>query len=162
MSSCLDVEQSKVLLALCRAGKLYDIERWIAGGNSITTAESIKKTPLLTAIETGFHSLVELLARNELQPDQKNKALAKAVQIRRLDMIQVLVEYGANIRSVPLEDALMTWDREIMKFFLDHGADAVTGNPFAIAFREKVQRALRPFVDYTKAHPELAEALQSQ
>jgi hypothetical protein len=49
-----------------------------------------------------------------------------------------------------------------MQFFLDRGADAVTSNPFAIAFREKVQVTLRPFVDYKKAHPELAEALQAQ
>jgi hypothetical protein len=47
--------------------------------------------------------------------------------------------------------------------FLAHGADVGTGNPFVVAFREKVQFALRPFVDYRKAHPELADALtQSQ
>jgi hypothetical protein len=31
-----------------------------------------------------------------------------------------------------------------------------------IAFQNKVQRALRPFVDYKKAHPEVADALQTQ
>jgi hypothetical protein len=65
LSTCLTSEESKTLLALCRAGKLYDVERWIASGKSVCTSPSIKKTPLLTAIETGFHSLVELLARNE-------------------------------------------------------------------------------------------------
>lgn len=162
MSACLTIDESKALLALCRAGRLFDVERWIASGKSTVTAPSIKKPPLLTAVETGFHSLVELLARNQPQQELKDRALAQAVQNRRLDMIEVLVEHGANIRSIPLEDALMTWDREIMQFFLEHGADPVTGNPFAIAFREKVQRALRPFVDYKKAHPELAESLQSQ
>ena len=49
-----------------------------------------------------------------------------------------------------------------MQFFLDRGADAVTGNPFMVAFENRVQRALRPFVDYKKAHPELADALQAQ
>jgi ankyrin repeat protein len=160
--ACLNLEESRVLLALCRAGKLYEIERWIASGKPVVTAQSIKKAPLITAVETGFHSLVELLGRNESRQEQKDKALAHAVGKRRLDLIQVLVDCGANIRSVPFEDALMTWDREIMQLFLDHGADALTGNPFASAFRGKVQRALRPFADYKKAHPETAEALQFQ
>jgi hypothetical protein len=49
-----------------------------------------------------------------------------------------------------------------MWFFLDREADAITGKPFAIAFREKVQNALRVFVDYKKAHPPLSDALQVQ
>jgi hypothetical protein len=89
LSTCLTNEESKTLLALCRAGKLYDVERWIASGKSVCTSPSIKKTPLLTAIETGFHSLVELLARNEPRQEQKDRALAKAVDGRRLDMVDV-------------------------------------------------------------------------
>ena len=162
MSTCLTSEESKALLALCRAGKLYDVERWIESGKSIQTSPSIKKTPLLAAVDTRFHSLVELLARNEPRQEVKDRALAEAVEARRLDMVQVLVENGARIHSVPLADVLLTWDRALIQFFLDGGADSVTGNPFLIAFQNRVQRALRPFVDYKKAHPEFADALQAQ
>lgn len=162
MSGLLTIDEGKTLLALCRAGKLYGIERWIASGKSICTPPSIKRPPLLTAIETGFHSLVELLARNEPRQEQKDRALVEAVKGKRLDIVQVLVENGARIQAVPLEDVLLTWDRELMQFFLDRGADPVTDNPFMIAFQNKVQRALRPFVDYKKAHPEVADALQAQ
>ena len=162
MSGLLTIDEGKALLALCRAGKLYGIERWIASGKSICTPPSIKRTPLLTAIDTGFHSLVELLARNEPRQEQKDRALVEAVKGKRLDMVQVLVENGARIQAVSLEDVLLTWDRELMQFFLDRGADPVTDNPFMIAFQNKVQRALRPFVDYKKAHPEVADALQAQ
>jgi hypothetical protein len=162
VSTCLTNEESKALLALCRAGKLYEVERWIASGASVCTSPSIKKTPLLTAIETGFHSLVELLARNEPCQEQKDRALAEAVDGRRLDLVEVLVENGARIQAVPLEDVLLTWDRQLMQFFLDRGADPTTGNAFMIAFHNKVQRALRPFVDYKKAHPEFADSLQAQ
>lgn len=158
----LTIKESKALLALCRAGKLYDIERWISVGKPIVTDPSLRKTALLTAIETGFHSLVELLARHEQRQEQKDRALADAVERKRLDMVEVLVEHGARIESVPLDDVLLTWERPIMRFFLDHGADAVTGKPFGIAFQAKVQNALRIFVDYKTAHPELANALQSQ
>ncbi|MGD0437237.1 MAG: hypothetical protein ABSB86_12290 [Bryobacteraceae bacterium] len=149
-------------MALCRAGKLYDIERWIASGNSICTAPAIKKTLLQVAVETRFHSLVELLARSEPRQEIKDRALAEAVESKRLDMVQVLVAHGARIQSVPLEDVLLTWDQPLMQFFLDGGADPLAGNPFQIAFHNRVQRALRPFVDYKGAHPEFADSLQAQ
>ena len=65
MTSTLTIDESKAFLAFCRSGRLYDVERWIAAGKSTVTHPSIKRTPLLTGIDTGFHSLVELLARNE-------------------------------------------------------------------------------------------------
>ncbi|MEO8592921.1 MAG: hypothetical protein ABI759_06355 [Candidatus Solibacter sp.] len=84
MSGVLTIDERKVLLALCRAGKLYGSERWIASGKSICTPPSIKRTPpLLTAIDTGFHSLVELLARNEPRQEQKDRALVEAVKSKR-------------------------------------------------------------------------------
>jgi ankyrin repeat protein len=158
----LNIEESRALLALCRAGRLYEVERWISIGKSIVIDPSLRKTGLLTAVETGFHSLVELLARHEQSQEQKDRALADAVERKRLDMVEVLVQHGARIQSVPLDDVLLTWERPIMRFFLDHGADAITGKPFGIAFEAKVQNALRVFVDYRSAHPELANALQSQ
>lgn len=162
MATYLTAEESKTLLALCRAGKLYEVDSWIASGRSIHTAPSIKRTPLLTAIDTGFHSLVELLARNESRQEVRDRALAEAVEAKRLDMVEVLVEHGASVRAVPLEDVLLTWDRPLMQFFLDRGADPVKGNPFLVAFENKVQRALRPFVDYKNSHPEFVDALQAQ
>ena len=55
--------------------------------------------------------LVELLARNESRQEQKDRALREAVESRRLDMIEVLVENGARIQAVPLGDVLLTWPR---------------------------------------------------
>jgi hypothetical protein len=52
MPEPLTLEDSKALLALCRAGKLFEIERWITAGKSIVTAAMMKKTPLLTAVDS--------------------------------------------------------------------------------------------------------------
>lgn len=158
----LTTEDSKLLVALCRAGKLYEIEKWIASGRSIRTVPQMRRTPLQVAIDLGFHSLIELLARNENSQVTKNKALAEAVERRRLDVVQLLVSYGAEIQSVSLVTVLLTWAPEMIRFFLDNGADLVTGAPFAVAFSEKVRTALRPFVDCKKVHPELAPVLQEQ
>jgi hypothetical protein len=162
VSDLLKLEDAKALIALCRAGTLYEIEKWIASGKSIRTPPQTKKTPLQVAIDLGFHSLIELLARNEDSQTAKDRALSDAVARRRLDLVHLLVTYGAEIQSIPLVDVLLTWDPEMIRFFLGSGADTVTGAPFAVAFGEKVRTALRPFVEYKKIHPELAPVLSEQ
>jgi hypothetical protein len=158
----LTTEDSKTLIALCRAGRLYEVEQWIQAGRSISVAPQIKKGPLQLAIELGFHSLIELLVRNEKSQITKNQGLEYAVARRRLDLVQLLVSNGADILSIPLGDVLLTWEPTLIRYFLDNGADVVTGAPFATAFGEKIRTALRPFVEYKKTHPEHASALQEQ
>jgi ankyrin repeat protein len=162
MSETLTSEDAKSLLHLCRAGRLYEIEKWIASGKSIQTPAEVRKTPLHVAIDSGFHSLVELLARHESRQEAKNQALSFAVSEKRLDFVELLVAHGAQPRAIPLADVLLNWEPAMIRFFLENGADVVTGAPFAVAFREKIRTALRPFVEYKKAHPELAPQLQEQ
>jgi hypothetical protein len=150
------------LLNLCRAGKLYEIEEWIARGESLHVPEQAKRTPLEIAVENGFHSLVLLLARNETSTKVKNKALAAAVRLKRFELVELLLAHGAEINGVPFADVLLTWEPKLIRFFLDRGADVATSFPFAEAFGSKVRTALRPFIEYRNAHPELASELQEQ
>lgn len=162
MLETLTSEDAKGLLQLCRTGRLYEVEKWIASGKSIQTPAEVRKTPLHIAIDSGFHSLVELLARHESRQEAKNQALSLAVSEKRLDFVELLVTHGAQPRSIPLADVLLNWEPAMIRFFLENGADVLTGAPFAVAFREKIRTALRPFVEYKKAHPELAPQLQDQ
>lgn len=159
-------DRSKELVALCRAGKLYEIDKWIADGKSLDISTLKKRgrqpTILEIAVETGFYSLVELIAKHEPSPSAKAAALRDAVELRRLDLVELLLENGADIKSVPLADVLFTWEPRLIRFFLDHGADVLEGRPFAEAFGGKIRTALRPFIEYKKAHPELATQLQEQ
>lgn len=81
---------------------------------------------------------------------------------RRLDLVELLLANGADVRSVAFVDVLLSWEPKIIRYFLDHGADAVTDRPFAEAFGARVRTALRAFVEYRQAHPELAAELQQQ
>ena len=161
-----DGNNSKELLRLCRAGRLYELHKWIAEGKSLVLAASAKrgrqKSLLEIAVETGFHSLVELIAKHETNQSSKDAALAQAVSSRRLDLVELLLANGADIKSVPLVEVLLTWEPNTIRFFLDHSADAVSGRPFAEAFGAKIRTSLRAYVDYKRAHPELATQLQEQ
>ena len=76
--------------------------------------------------------------------------------------MELLFANGADLKSVPLAHVLLGWEPTIIRFFLDHGADAITDSPFAAAFGERVRTALRPFIEYRQTHPELATELQKQ
>jgi len=63
-------EDLRALHQLCRDGRLYDVERWIAEGKPLQVAsEAIRKgtrpkTALQIALESGQHSLASLLLRS--------------------------------------------------------------------------------------------------
>jgi ankyrin repeat protein len=154
-------EDTKELVNLCRAGRLYEIEKWIAAGKPLDVPAKCRSL-LRVALQTGFHSLIELVAKHEKNQSSKNAALADAVSLRRLDFIELLVENGAEVKSVPLSDVLLEWNPHIFRFFLERGADPVEGSPFAVAFSNKVRTALGPFLELKRSRPELSAALQEQ
>jgi hypothetical protein len=158
----LTSQESKALLELCRTGRLYDLEKWIAAGKSLRLPAESKKTVLLIALETGFHSLVELVVRNEPNQALRNAALRYAVTRAHLDFVQLLLAHGADLKSVPLADVLFTWNPRLIRFFLAQGADPISGAPFAQAFGAKIRTAIGPFLECKRARPELADQLQEQ
>jgi hypothetical protein len=158
----LTSEQAKHFLQLCKAGKLFEVQNWITEGNSISVPAEVKSSPLEVALNTGFHSLVELLVRNEQSQDVKNSALLFAVCKKRQELIELLVTHGADIKAVPFIEVLRTWEPTTMRYFLDRGADFVTDRPFAVAFGEKIRTALRPWRECKDKYPEFASELQEQ
>jgi hypothetical protein len=95
MPEVLSTTEAKHLVHLCKTGRLFEFQEWIAEGKPIGVPPHIKPQPLKVAIDAGFHSMVEVLARAECSQDLKNRALLQAVTLRRLDLIQVLVSNGA-------------------------------------------------------------------
>ena len=95
-SQVLTVEEGKELVRLCRTGRLYEVDAWIASGKSISVPSAFRKTPLQVAVEIGFHSLVRLLARNDRDVTNLNQALSDAVALRNLDTVSLLLEHGAD------------------------------------------------------------------
>jgi hypothetical protein len=83
----LSPEESRELLALCKAGKLYQVEEWINQGKSIRVHPKSRDEPLHVALRKEFFSLIELLARHTDSQQTKDQVLLQAVRLSgtRLD-----------------------------------------------------------------------------
>ncbi|MGC4030546.1 MAG: ankyrin repeat domain-containing protein [Tepidisphaeraceae bacterium] len=119
-------EEIMPLVALCRAGKLFDVQAWIAEGKPVNPPlhfgkGSRTRSPLDIAMESGFHSLVEVLLRaGAIQdpPSGYGSPIGRALAERRLDMIELLMQHGCNARDVEFIDVLRSWDPKIFEFFI--------------------------------------------
>ena len=150
------------VLQLCREGRLFELQQWIAAGRSIIMPSDYRKSPLGIALQTGFHSLIELLLQHESDQAAKNAVLIEACQERQVGLVELALQYGADPRAVSFLDALLAWDRRVVSVLLERGADLVTDYPFARAFQMRIRTALGCYLDCRRHRPDLADALQQQ
>lgn len=153
-------EEMKPLLWLCYAGKLFDVQTWIAAGKPVNPPlpEPKKRRwpgPLEEAIDMGFHSLVQVLLEGGAnltephnEPYEGFCALTLAARKQRMDIMEMLVKHGADPRRVSMWYVFNTWDSDIMSFFIERGADVTTDNPLARAFELKIRPALGIYKKY--------------
>lgn len=154
-------ENAEQLLRLCREGRLFELQTWVAAGKSLSVPAHYRRTPMQVALKTGFHSLIEFLLQHEENQASKDDVLKKACWSGQRSIMQLALNHGAS-SGVSFQDVIETWDRGIAKVFLAHGADPVTNAPFARAFKSRVKAALGIFLDCKRARPDLTDALQLQ
>lgn len=159
-----DYDEIKPLIDLCKAGRLFDVQNWIADGKPINPPPppekgARKKCPLQVSIDKGFHSLVQvLLESGAIVQDGSFNALELVLDNRRLDLIKLLVAHGADVRSVDMTRVFDSWDPAIMEYFIDQGADVETGYPLAEALCCKIRTVLGVF----KRHKDRFSSFQDQ
>lgn len=101
----------KELCLLCRAGKLFAVQEWIKSGRRYRLPEGhFTTSPLRISIQTGFHSLVEVLLQAGVSKEEANEALALAVMDRNLNLIKLLSDYDAEIEAIDPEKVF--WSRD--------------------------------------------------
>jgi ankyrin repeat protein len=155
-------EEAEQLLRLCREGRLFELQAWVAAGKSLSVPAHYRQTPMRVALGTGFHSLIEFLLRHEEGQPAKDDVLRQACWSGQRSVMQLALNHGASICGVSFQSVIETWDRGVAQRFLEHGADPVTNAPFARAFKARVKAALGIFLDCKRARPDLADALQLQ
>jgi hypothetical protein len=156
-------EEIKPLIDMCRTGRLFDVQEWMSSGKPVNPPppppkKTRRKSPLQVAIDCGFHSLVEVLleAGAAIKEDRYNP-LEHAVLERRLDLVQLLVKYGADIHSVDMRSVFESRDPQIMEYFIEGGADVETDVPLAFAYCERIQSALGVFKRHENHFPSFRE-----
>jgi hypothetical protein len=130
----------KELCSLCRAGKLFALRQWIRDGRRYRMPQgNFATSPIRTAIESGFHSMVEvLLKEGAVDQEEKNDALTRAIDSRNLDLVELLAQYGADPRTVDFDTILWSRHPQIMRWFVANGLNLECDcYPIAKAFRDK-------------------------
>ena len=123
-------EDIRALHQICREGRLYDVERWIAEGKPLQLApDAIRKgtrpkAALQIALESGQHSLALLLLSHGYRLELERYApLDMALQARRWDLFDLLLEWGADLKSADVYTVLNTYNVELYERFRAAGYD---------------------------------------
>ncbi|MEX2672835.1 MAG: ankyrin repeat domain-containing protein [Phycisphaeraceae bacterium] len=152
------------LIELCKAGRLFDVQTWIAEGNPVNAPPPPEKghrpkTPLEYAIDRGFHSLVQVLLEGGAiqEPAGDDAPIYRALQAKRLDIVQLLVEHDFDPRTVDMHQVFGTWDPKIMDYFIERGAEIRAGQPFAWALCNRIRTALGVYKRHREQMPELQQ-----
>lgn len=153
------------LLFLCSRGKLYEVEKWIDEGKPTQhpppTDRKLQrqKTALQHAVEKGFHSLAALLLANGYDPNgDYYECLSPAVRAKDHDMVDLLLQFGADPNAVDFCEVLETCDRPLMDRFIAAGADPCRENAVARALHFKG----RPILGFIKQYKDRFPCLQRQ
>lgn len=161
-------EELVPLIDLCRAGKLFEIQAWVAEAKPINPPSghyrgNWKKTPLEYAIDAGFHSLVKVLldAGADVGPTNNYCPMKMALEKRRLDIVKLLVDHGYDPTRVSFRFVLSTWDPEIMEYFIESGCSLAEGNPLAWALCNRIRTSLPLVKKYQDRVPSIREQVNT-
>lgn len=157
-------EEIQPLIELCKTGKLFEVQEWIAAGKVVNSPiypnhRVSRRSPLEIAVERGFHSLVKVLLESgaSMEPTGYDGPMEKALDMRRLDLIQLFIEHDYDVKSVSMERVFATWDSKIIEFFIEMGANVEDGNPLAWALCCRNRSALGIFRQYKDRFPSFQE-----
>ena len=153
----LSLEDVRSLHQLCREGRLYDVERWIADGKPLQVApEAVPKgtrpkTALQIALETGQHSLATLLLQNGYRLELERYApLDLALESRRWDLFDLLLEWGGDLRNVDVYTVLNTYNADLYERFRSSGYDLTERHEMGAILGHGTSN--RPLLGFVKRH----------
>ena len=123
-------ETAQRFCRLLREGRLFEAEAWLKAGKPAQyDHRNVRCTPIGIAIDTGFHSMLELLLRNGFAPTPKH--LSMAVSRGKPGLMKLLLDHGADVRWMNFGQVVYWPHPEVLKMFIERGADTQTGYPIA-------------------------------
>ena len=156
-SVAASVDDIVALHQMCRDGRLYDVDRWIAEGKPLQVApEGIRKgsrpkTALEIALETGQHSLVSLLLKSGYRLDLERYApLDLALKLRRWDLFDLLLQWGAELKDADVYTVLETYNAQLYERFWAAGYDLTERHEMGSILGHGTRN--RPLLGFVKRH----------
>ena len=146
------------LHAACREGRLYEVERWIAEGRPLQLASTVatrrrRTTALGIALERQDHALVLLLLCNGYDPASEPRgALNTALETRRVDLVDLLLTWGADPHGVDLPALFGTYDTALFERFYALGVDLSRRHALACALG--YHSSNKPLFGFARRHRE--------
>lgn len=162
MREASSIDELKPLLALCRAGRLFEVQEWIRQGNPVALPEGARAraaaqhNPLRIAMDAGFHSLVQVLLEAGARPREgRYNALEHAVEQRRPDLASLLILHGAKISDVSMRLVIEMWQSAMLELFLANGASLTRDKPIAWGLIHRTRPTLGLLKRFCSEQPEL-------
>ena len=147
-------EDYKQLCVLCRAGKLFAVQEWFKTHKYCEPERyDCKHWPIGIAIEMGFHSLAEVLLQNGVPAD--GRALQRAAEYRNKEIVELMFQFGAKASLVEFEYIVSIGEGEIIRMFIERGADLITDYPIAKGLIRLTRLFLGIYKTYIDKYPEL-------
>jgi hypothetical protein len=147
----------RLLQEMCREGRLYGVEQWIAEGKPLQASPELirkgtrPKTALQIALETGQHSLVSLLLKSGYRLDlERYGPLDLALRCRRWDLFDLLLQSGADLRSADVYTVLETYNLELYERFWAAGYDLTERREMGSILGHGTSN--RPLLGFLKRH----------
>ena len=143
---------------LCRQGRLYEVERWITAGRPLQLEETLagqrrRVTALQIAIKQQHQALVLLLLCNGYDPNLEPQcALDIAFDVRRTDLAEFLIVWGADPHEVDRSKLFDTYDSRLFERFYRLGVDLTAGHVLAEALGYHTSN--KPLFGFAKRHRE--------
>lgn len=164
-------EELRELVALCRAGRVYDIERWIQEGRPIQalTYKRPKKpslvSPLRTAIRKRHGDLVLLLLCNgyrlDLEADDWRSVLDEALEEQAFDILELLLRWGADPTKVRVDNVLDSYRTDLIDRFWRAGVDYTSDPGFVGYLARTGNKPLFGWLRHNRSDRRLQDALDA-
>jgi ankyrin repeat protein len=155
--SARSIEELFPVIAYARAGDLKSVKAWIDSGGPLnlpTGKKTKRQSPLQIAIDKGFLTLAEMLLEGGADP-KADDALDWAVNCGRPDIAILLLDRGAKVNEVSFEQVCYTNNLDLIRLFLERGADPIDGSPFLHALNCGLQPLIGLLKELLVTNPKL-------
>lgn len=155
------------LSALIKTGQLFAVQNWIAekrelrGPPELSSVDADRLCPLLQAVRSGFHSMVDVLIKAGGWSQRRlDEAFDLATAAHRPDIARLLRDGGATMQSLDFAEVCRSMNQAFMEEALRNGCNPSRENGFAHALQRSA--AARPLLSFYRKMRAEFPALDNQ